>query len=167
MMLMPGELFRELVRELPLDENRKMLIDDHADTIKRRLESSFLIKKFIMIGSHSRGSANAEFSDVDYLAVLPRDEARWGTGTKSSTTFLNNVKLDLRERFKSSEIGKDGQAIVIQFSRGEPPIDIVPAIFEGINQFQRPSYLIADGRGGWIETSPEAHNNYIANADSR
>jgi hypothetical protein len=137
----------------------------HTGAIKSRLEKSFRLRKFITVGSHSRGTAIRHYSDVDYFAVLSRDDARWGGAYISSATFLNKVKEDLSYRFWQTGISRDGQAVVARFAGGEHSVDIVPAIFLGMNSDNWPIYQIPDGEGDWIETSPEIHNRFILRAN--
>ena len=45
-------------------------------------------------------------------------------------------------------------------------MDIVPGIFSRFDR-ARPIYLIPDGFDRWLETSPEAHNQYFARANEK
>lgn len=138
----------------------------HAQTVRTRLTKNFEIRKFARFGSHQRGTAIRYHSDLDFIAVLSRKEARWGRSTVTSTTVLNRVRDDLIDRYTTTDIGRDKQAIVIGFSGGQSSMDVVPALF---NSFAdgRPIYVIPDGAGGWRETSPERHDRYFATADLR
>src|SRR6185369_1381794 len=73
--------------------------DSHTATIEARLEKCFQIKKFGIIGSHSRGTAIRTFSDVDLFVVFSRDDARWGGRYIDSKTFVNRVKSCLAGRY--------------------------------------------------------------------
>ena len=139
----------------------------HAATIRSRLQKSFKLVKLLLIGSHPRKSAIKKHSDVDLLAVFSRSEARWGDTLKSSSTFLNNIRDDLRERFWQTEISRDKQAVVVSFGAGEFSVDVVPSVFWGIDEKRRPIYLIPDGEGDWMETSPEQHARHIVQEDER
>jgi predicted nucleotidyltransferase len=144
----------------------------HRSSISGALESSFPGCKTIVIGSHSRGSAISGSSDLDLLVRLPRVEAQWGGSQVSSQTVLKNVRIELQSRFPSTGIGRDGQAVVVNFVNGNFDIDVVPAVFKemapkGPNGAKRPVYHIPDGDNGWMDTSPDAHADYIAAADAR
>ncbi len=52
------------------------------------------------------------------------------------------------------------QAVVVQFGGGQKSMDVVPGFFHEMKN-KRPVYYIPDGYGGWMETSPEAHNSFI------
>lgn len=138
----------------------------HAQTVRNRLTKNFDVRKFAKIGSHQRGTAIREYSDLDFIAVLARKEAQWGRGTVASTTLLNRVRDDLMDRYTTTDIGRDKQAIVIGFAGGQRSMDVVPALFESFSA-GRPIYSIPDGVGGWRETSPESHDRYFASADER
>lgn len=142
----------------------------HTTSIKARLTSSFELNKVIYMGSTARLTAIKGYSDVDLLTVLPRKVLKWGTGQISSDTFINNIRDDLNERFHATTVRRDKQAVVVMFGGGTEPIDVVPAIFHEFKTSKKvPVYLIPDGNGGWLETAPDAHNNYIkaANIASR
>jgi hypothetical protein len=139
----------------------------HAGSIKARLSASFDLKRFEIIGSHARRSAIAGYSDVDYLAMLGRDEVRWGGSIVASTTVQNRVRAELIDRFKDTYVRKNGPAVVVHFSGGEFPVDVVPAYFLGPHQTGWPLYGIPDGADGWMQTSPGYHNKYIGDADAR
>jgi len=68
----------------------------------------------------------------------------------------------------NTKVGRDVHAVVVEFS--DMDIDVVPAAWAGFSsQYKRPLYLIPDGNGKWMETSPEIHNGYIKlkNQESR
>lgn len=139
----------------------------HADTIKARLAASFTLKKLLPVGSFIRGTFIHNSSDVDLFAVVSRDEARWGDGYVSSTTMLDNIKADLQARYPSSSIYKDVHAIVVSYASDGCNVDVVPAIYAEWGRHNLPVYWMPDGKGGWMNTSPEAHNVHLKKADER
>ena len=136
----------------------------HIQGVMKRLESSFLANSRIPIGSGTRGSAIRQSSDRDLMLVLKRTEARWDGRLTSSTTVLNRVAGSLRLRFPNTAVGRDGQAVVVGFRDGRYPVDVVPALFDRIDN-KIAIYLIPDGYGGWLEASPLVHNRFIARAN--
>lgn len=138
----------------------------HLATVRSRLLRSFDTAKIARIGSHARGTAVRLYSDLDVLAVLRRNEAKWGRRIVSSETLLSRVKEDLQERFGSTHIRGDEQAAVISFAQGRQCLDVVPALW-GRFSAKRPVYSIPDGYGDWLETSPEAHNGLFRLANIR
>jgi hypothetical protein len=140
----------------------------HTGAIRTRLNTSFGPTQVVYMGSTARKTAIKGHSDVDLLAVLPRKVARWGGDLVKSDTFLKNVRDDLNARFARTEVGRDGQAVVIHFGGGSEPVDVVPSIFHEFKTEKKvPVYLIPDGSGGWLETAPAAHNNFIGAEDER
>ena len=78
----------------------------HLSTVRRRLSTSFDVKKFMRIGSHSRRTAIKYYSDVDLFVLLARNEAKWGGSIVNSSTFLRKVREDLQEavyKYRSTE----------------------------------------------------------------
>ena len=133
----------------------------HFETIKTRLETVFAAKKFPKAGSFSRGTFIRGRSDVDVFAQIPLDVVWWGNEWKSSTTILDKFRREIKERLPNTKVGRDVHAVVVEFS--DMDIDVVPAAWGGFSkEYKRPLYYIPDGNGGWMVTSPEIHNGYIA-----
>ena len=140
----------------------------HAHSIKRRLVSSFELKNSFFIGSSMRETAIRGYSDVDLFTVFPRQVLKWGSGWVSSDTFVRNIRNDLNERFPATDVRRDAQAIVVHFGGGSDPVDVVPAVFHAFKTEHRvPVFLIPDGSGGWLETAPAAHNNFIKASNAK
>ncbi len=132
----------------------------HFATIKTRLETVFTVKKFFAAGSFSRDTFIRGRSDVDVFAQITLDEIRRGDGRKSSYTVLDNFRKEIAARLPATKVGRDVHAIVVGFS--DMDMDVVPAAWAGFStQHKRPLYLIPDGNGEWMESSPEIHNGYI------
>lgn len=142
--------------------------EGHIRTVKRRLETVFGATNIPVIGSRSRGSAGAFGSDADLLLGLSRDSVRRGETWKHSSTVLDEVRKQLEDRYTQTDVGRDGQAIVVAFSDGKYPVDVVPAVYKGPSAQHNnyPIYWIPDGDGWWMESGPQAHNKYINDADT-
>lgn len=136
----------------------------HRAAVRARLAASFDVSRVLAIGSHARDTAIRSYSDLDMLVVLRRNEAKWGGNIVSSRTVLGRVQDDLRARFTRTDIRRDQQAAVVGFAAGQQSLDVVPAIFRRFGA-GRPIFAIPDGNGDWLETSPEAHNQYFSAAD--
>jgi hypothetical protein len=160
--------FQQLIGRIEPTARDEMLFDSHAESVKRALETHAGANRVEVMGSAKRGSAIHGRSDVDLLAVLPVTAVRWGEGLKSSDTVLKQVRDVLAFRFHSTGVGRDGQAIAVQFGDGTHPVDVVPAIWSNhAGPYNYPLFLIPDGAGEWMSTSPATHNRYIAEADAR
>lgn len=152
--------FAQLIKKIQPTKSELSRARSHIISCRKRLVKSFDLKKFQPVGSHSRGTAIKFYSDLDFLTILSKNEAKWGGNIVNSDTFLKKVSEDLNDRFVQTEIRKDKQAVVVNFGGGQHSLDIVPGFF---NKFDsgRPVFFIPRGDGDWLETSPQAHNSYI------
>lgn len=162
-----SERFDTLVSWAELSENDERVFESHRSSVTRRIRSTLDTVNVVAIGSYSRGTAAANVSDVDLLAVLRTPAVSRAGALNSSDTVLANVRARLEERYTNTDVGKDGQAVVVGFADGKYPVDVVPAVYAraGVNNY--PVYKIPDGEGDWMETSPGVHNKYIEEADRR
>ncbi|WP_377157802.1 nucleotidyltransferase [Roseateles sp. UC29_93] len=137
----------------------------HCASVRARLEKAFAVSAVQNIGSHCRGTAIRRHSDLDVMVVLRKEEVLWGGKLVSSDTVIQNVLAELRGRFTTSAIRKDGLAATLAFGSTRQSLDVVPAVFSRFDKgSQRPVYLIPDGAGGWFETSPQIHDRFFAAA---
>jgi len=148
--------FARLIRATKQRSTEVERAETRKSAIRTRLRKSFKVANIVTIGSYSRGTAIANYSDVDLLANLRRDEAKWGDNLVSSSRVLQRVRDDLNDRFVSTDVRRDGQAAVVYFARGKQKVDVVPGIFLRMHE-KSPVFGIPDGSGGWLETSPRAH----------
>ena len=127
--MQPSFALRRFAESLQPRETELASARRHISTISTRLKASFALSRIAQIGSHSRGTAIATHSDLDLLAVLPRAEARWGSALVSPSTYIQRVGRDLQDRFTSTSVRRDGQAVVLSFAGGAHSVDVVPAVF--------------------------------------
>lgn len=154
-----SESFQLMLGALDPTEAELSSVVQHLGTVKTRLESTFELKKFLKVGSFSRGTFISGHSDVDVFAVVSRDEVRRGSSYVSSNTVLDNFKQELEGRFWNSIVYRDVQAVEVEFADSQ--VDVVPAFFGGVTEQNWPLYHMPDGAGGWMRTSPGLHNAYI------
>lgn len=158
--------FGELLKRIEPTQRDRIIYGTHEKTVRQRLETVFSTNRVIRVGSYSRGTSIRHTSDVDLMLVLRREEVRWGGQLKSSTTVLNNLRAQLSDRYFQTDVRRDRQAVVVQFRNNQYPVDVVPAAYHrhgGSTTY--PIFIIPDGEGGWLETSPLAHNKFIKDAD--
>ncbi|MDZ5455796.1 nucleotidyltransferase domain-containing protein [Azohydromonas lata] len=140
----------------------------HRASVRTRLEKAFTLSNMRDIGSHCRGTAIRQFSDLDLMVILRKEEVIWGGKLVSSDTVIRRVLGELRGRFASSDIRRDGLAATIAFGSTKQSLDVVPAFFSRFDKGKaRPVFLIPNGSGGWFETSPQVHDQYFAQAQER
>lgn len=156
--------FQKLLTWVSFSDRQQLRFDSHRATVTGRLKSSFQTSDIIVIGSSSRGSAIPQVSDLDLLVVLRSSETRRAGQRIGSDTILGRVRRDLQERFWRTRLGKDGQAIVLDFGGGEQSVDVVPGFFDGMWE-GCPIYSIPDGVNDWKKTSPRIHGRYLSQAD--
>lgn len=124
----------------------------HRASIRARLEKAFAVSAVQNIGSHCRGTAIRRYSDLDVMVVLRKEEVLWGGKLVSSDTVIQNVLAELRGRFSTSVIRKDGLAAALAFGSTRQSLDVVPAVF---SRFDKGGHLLTSscGRGGAAEES--------------
>ena len=161
-----SDAFMSLLNRIQPTGGETQAAGKHFETIRTRLETVFTVKKFFAAGSFSRETFIRGRSDVDVFAQVTLDEIRWGNERKSSFTVLDNFRKELAARLPYTKVGRDVHAIVVEFS--DMDMDVVPAAWAGFSaQHKRPLYLIPDGNGRWMESNPEIHNGYIAEANQQ
>lgn len=138
----------------------------HQGSVKSRLASSFAVSRTLQIGSHSRSTAIRWHSDLDLMVVLKKEECIWGGKLISSTTILDRVVTDLRERYPKTSVRRDVLAAALDFGSSKQSLDVVPAIFHSFAT-GRPIFIIPDGDGGWLKTSPAVHDRFFAEVHAR
>ncbi|MBX2991472.1 MAG: nucleotidyltransferase [Bacteroidetes bacterium] len=161
-----ANLFQRLIAGIQPTSGETSSARGHAARIKTRIESSFNLKKSMIAGSFARQTYIRGYSDIDMFMLLSRDEARRGGSYMSSDTVLSNLKAELQQRFPATNIYRDVHAIVVFFSSSGISVDVVPVIFEGWIPM-RPRYLMPDGSGWWMKTSPPTHNAYLVKANEK
>ena len=161
-----AEAFRRLLFDCEFTGAEEQAYETHRDQVRRRLVSSFDVVDVVDFGSYTRGSAIRQSSDLDLLLVLRQHEVTRGGFSKSSATVLRAVRDALSERFPSTKVGLDKQAVGVDFNRGRR-VEVVPAWWREARTDGWPIYAIPDGSGSWTGTSPKRHAKYIADADRR
>jgi predicted nucleotidyltransferase len=156
--------FRRLLSDAAFRDTDLTAYRRHVAVVRARILKAFHVSKIDIIGSFARGSAIRQTSDVDLLFILRKAEALWGGTLVSSTTVLNRIRQDLCERFPFTALGRDGQAVVVEFADSRYSVDVVPAVFHALVE-KTPVYLIPDGSGNWMMTSPQIHKRFIQVAD--
>ncbi len=153
--------FRELLKMLTPSDPETDRARRHRASIERCLKANFSIDRFFRTGSFGNGTSIRGFSDVDYFASIPMKHLR-----KNSRLTLAVVANALRRRFSASGVRVSTPAVVLPFgSLHSEWTEVVPAVWTK-EHLGSPVYGIADGKGGWIYSCPEAHNAYVTYADS-
>jgi len=152
-----NEGFDDFHDHLKLVASESEAVKNHRVSIEACLKSNFGMNRFFKTGSIGNGTNVNGYSDTDYFAGIPRENLK-----ENSATTLRQVKEALEARFSTtSGIRVDSPAVIIPFgTKTSETTEIIPADYmrteNGVN-----IYDIPDGSGGWMKSSPKAHNDYV------
>lgn len=129
----------------------------HRASVEACLKSNFGITSFHRIGSFGSGTSVRNYSDVDFLACVPTEQLN-----SDSKRSLWEVWAALDTRFPNTGVAIKSPAVYVPFGTdASEAIDVVPADWRYTTDAGFRVYEIADGDGGWMETSPDAHKAYV------
>jgi hypothetical protein len=131
----------------------------HRDSVERSLQNGLGLHRFKQTGSLAHGTGITVYSDVDHLASLK------GVQPVSSDTALRNVKECLQGTFSSTLIRIDRPAVVIEFAGRVESFEVVPGWIQRSEGDTR-VYSIPGRSSGWIESAPDAHLDYVNDANN-
>jgi len=156
------EGFRDFLTKLTPNATESQAAKTHRASIEDRLKTDFGLRRFVRIGSFGNGTSISGYSDVDYLASLPTDQL-----TANSDDSLKKVRKSLDERFPNTGVRVSCPAVVCPFGTSRAEItEIVPGDYVTDSNGYK-IYDIADCAGGWINASPDAHNEYVRSIDNK
>jgi hypothetical protein len=154
------EGFREFHGRLTPTGSESDAARSHRASIEACLKSNFGMKNFFRTGSFGNGTSIRSYSDVDYFAVIPTEKLK-----RDSALTLREVKDTLKARFPNTDVKVSTPAVVVPFGTdASETTEIVPADAVETNRYR--VFEIADGNGGWMRASPEAHNAYVTNINN-
>lgn len=104
------------------------------------------------IGSYGRGTEIKGSSDVDSLFRLPYSfYSRYNSYLgNSQSALLQAIRDSTRKTYSSTDIGGDGQVVVVRFSDGIK-FEILPAFRNDDGSYTHPD---SNGGGSWKKTDP-------------
>jgi len=143
-----SENFQQLTKNLrtinddTISERRKK-ITKRINLEFRGLDSSTSYSRFV--GSYGRGTAIKNFSDVDLLVQLPPDvyttyDNYIGNG---QSALLQAVRNAIRITYPNTDVGGDGQVVVVNFSDGMK-FEVLPSFLHS----DKKSFIFADSNKG-------------------
>lgn len=150
----------------PLASERAKAVS-HRDSVKSCLVKNFECYDFRETGSFGNGTGIRHYSDVDYFASIPGKIL-----TENSANFLRKLKSALQSTFWNTQgIEVNSPAVVIPFGKyASEDMEVTPCAYSGMTNTvlgNFPKYEIPDGNGGWMYSSPQAHNAYVKKIDER
>lgn len=124
----------------------------------RGLDSTSSYSRYV--GSYGRGTAIKGFSDVDMLIELPyATYARYNNYLgNGQSALLQEVRSSIKKTYINTDIGGDGQVIVVKFSDGMM-FEVVPAFKN--NGGESYTYPDSNDGGSWEVTYPILEINAI------
>lgn len=139
----------------------------HKDSVKGCLEKNFECFSFFETGSFGNGTGVRHYSDTDYFAACPVKKIN-----DNSSTTLRNVKDALKETFWNTDgIAVSSPSVQIPFGVfASETLEVTPCTFNGLVPTpvgNKASYSIPNLDGGWMQSSPHAHNAYVQREDDR
>ena len=155
------EGFQLFLDSLTPDSNRSDVPEDCRERIMDCLEDNFGLYAFFLGGSllsdtHIRGHGG-----VDYFASIGDDRL-----PDDSDAFLIEVGRVLDECFPDKSVTVKAPAVILPVSsNGSEAVRVVPARLAGQTPAGHRIYAVADGLGGWMTSSPDAHSAYIESVD--
>lgn len=158
-----GKGFREFHGNLTPTRGEAQAAKKHRASIHACLEKHFGPVRLFRTGSFGNGTSIQGHSDIDYFACISAEMLE-----PNSSTALQQVEKALRTHFPNAKI--KGPAIVVDFrNETSRPAEIVPAKLVKQNAEGDFIYQIANGHGngGWMRSSPDAHNKYVREIHKR
>lgn len=162
-----GEDFRSFCSNLTI--NNRESIGQRYQLITRRLNLDYWsldskTSHSLYVGSYGRGSAIRGFSDLDMIFRLPYQyyERYNNYQNNGQSAMLQDVKNSLQTTYSSTDVGADGQVVVIHFTDGIS-FEIVPAF---INKDGSYTYPDSNSGGTWKTTNPKPEIDAISSMDS-
>ncbi len=156
-----SDAFEELLAALvplgwdPLDA------EAYREGIKDCLATRFDLFAFSMSGAFLHDTAIRGHSYLDYVASLDTEDF-----PDDSHQLLTTVVSVLEERFPGAAVMGHGVVIPQSGDEVRKGIRVVPARLIARTAAGHRIYEVADGEGGWMRASPDAHNVYISTLDS-
>lgn len=136
----------------------------HRASIEACLRVNYGITSFFRSGSFGNGTNVAGYSDVDYFAVIPRQNLK-----QSSGATLQAMAAALRTRFpKTPNIRVNGPSVQLPFGvDGSEHTEVIPVDLVGTTKLGFRQFDMPDRNDGWMFSAPESHNAYVLSEDRR
>ncbi len=135
----------------------------HKGSVRSCLKNNFDQCALFETGSFGNRTGVRHHSDTDYFAVLKAEYVR-----KNSANVLRDLREALENTFpRTRGIRVKSPAVSVPFGEYESEsLEITPCVFHGMIRGYR-AFRIPDGNGGWLRSSPDAHNRYVCEHDEQ
>ena len=154
------EGFRDFLLKLTPSSYESDAAKRHRASIEQCIKSNLGLRRFWRTGSFGNGTSIYGRSDVDYMASIPKE----GLG-RSSFVSLRKLRTALAKRFPNTRVRASCPSVIVPFGTdARETTEITPAFYVG-TQHRFKVYEIPDCAGGWMKSSPDAHNFYVRSVD--
>ncbi|MFF5146970.1 nucleotidyltransferase [Streptomyces sp. NPDC013157] len=150
------QAFSELISNLTPTPTQFTAASKHRQEIESCLNSRLGIFRLFETGSLRHGTGVRNHSDSDFMVSLKGDRP-------SSDTALARVKSALSARYPLTPVRVSRPAVVCKFWNGD--VEVTPAYLRSTGEYF--SYWIPAPGGDWIISSPDAHNKYVTEINTR
>lgn len=158
--------FKSFCSSLNVSQITRSHISDRYERITQRLNYDFWNIDSnkchsLYVGSYGRGTATKGFSDLDVIFILPYHlYVKYDNYTfNGQSSLLQAVKNSLKKTYSNTDVGGDGQVVVIQFS-DDMRFEVVPAFEKKDNSFTYPD---SNNGGKWKVTNPKPEIQTLKN----
>lgn len=165
-----AEWFSTFCGNLVIPSDKRSSISLRYQNITKRLNldfwnSSSETSHSMYVGSFGRGTAINGFSDLDMLFVLPYEiYQQYNTyAGNGQSALLQAVRTSMRKTYSSSDIGADGQVVIVSFTDGIT-FEVVPCF---INTNGSYTYPDSNSGGSWKVTNPKPEIEAISTGDKK
>jgi hypothetical protein len=139
----------------------------HKNSVFRCMTNNWNCTRLFETGSFGNGTGVRHYSDTDYFAICPDD-----TFYTHSGNTLRKIKETLQGAFQATGgIEVKTPSVRIPFGRwASERLEVTPACYKGLletPQGKHHGYYIPDYDGGWMVSSPYAHNAYVTTQNKR
>jgi len=157
------EGFREFLRRLTPTDAQRAAGAAHRESVKNALTDRLAVSTFFETGSFTHGTGVRHHSDIDVFVSV-----KYGR-PESSYTALGWVKNALEARFPRTAISIRRPAVVVRFGGGYETWEVIPAFMTArggpnVYVYDIPSAVTG---GGWIDSAPRTHLNYVNEANQK
>jgi len=151
-----GEWFETFCSNLRVQNTDS--ISKRYKAITKRLNTDFWdttsdTSHSLYVGSYGRNTAINGFSDLDMIFQLPYSEyVRYDTyNGNGQSALLQSVRNSIKKTYSVTNIGADGQVVVVPFDDGIT-FEVVPAFINNDGSFTYPD---SNYGGRWKTTNPK------------
>jgi Second Messenger Oligonucleotide or Dinucleotide Synthetase domain len=149
--------FLEKLQPLKTEHDK---VKSHKISVFKNLKNNFDCISFFETGSFGAKTGVRHYADTDYFALLPASKLDC-----KSDYALRKVKDAIQLTFTKTGVMVRSPAVMIPFGQfTSERMEITPCYFAGFVEPKNkkyPKYMIPNGDGDWMVSSPTAHNDYV------